>query len=48
MYQGNIVAYGTMTELRSQSGLPGSTLEEVFLKITGTGELDEIVRELSK
>ena len=48
MYQGKIVANGTMTELRSQSGLPGSTLEEVFLKITGTGELDEIVKELSK
>jgi len=47
MYQGKIVANGSMTELRSQAGLPGSTLEEVFLKITGTGELDEIVKELS-
>lgn len=48
MYQGHIVANGSMTDLRSQAGLPGSTLEEVFLKITGTGELDEIVKELSK
>jgi ABC-2 type transport system ATP-binding protein len=48
MYQGKIVANGNMADLRSQAGLPGSTLEEVFLKITGTGELDEIVRELSK
>ncbi|MDG6926486.1 MAG: ABC transporter ATP-binding protein [Nitrososphaerota archaeon] len=48
MYQGKVVASGTMADLRSQAGLPGSTLEEVFLKITGTGELDEIVRELSK
>jgi ABC-2 type transport system ATP-binding protein len=48
MYRGKIVANGNMADLRSQSGLPGSTLEEVFLKITGTGELDEIVKELSK
>jgi ABC-2 type transport system ATP-binding protein len=48
MYQGKIVANGNMADLRSQAGLPGSTLEEVFLKITGTGELDEIVKELSK
>lgn len=48
MYLGKIVANGSMTELRSQAGLPGSTLEEVFLKITGTGELDDIVEELSK
>lgn len=48
MYQGKIVANGTMSDLRAQAGLPGSTLEEVFLKITGTGELDEIVKELSR
>jgi ABC-2 type transport system ATP-binding protein len=48
MYLGNIVANGTMADLRAQSGLPGSTLEQVFLKITGTGELDEIVKELSR
>lgn len=48
MYLGKIVANGSMAELRSQAGLPGSTLEEVFLKITGTGELDDIVKELSK
>jgi ABC-2 type transport system ATP-binding protein len=48
MYQGKILANGSMADLRSQAGLPGSTLEEVFLKITGTGELDEIVKELSK
>jgi ABC-2 type transport system ATP-binding protein len=48
MYQGKIVANGSMSDLRSQAGLPGSTLEQVFLKITGTGELTEIVKELSK
>jgi ABC-2 type transport system ATP-binding protein len=48
MYQGKIVANGNMADLRSQAGLPGSTLEQVFLKITGTGELSDIVKELSK
>jgi ABC-2 type transport system ATP-binding protein len=48
MYQGAIVARGTIAELRQSAGLPGSTLEEVFLKITGTGDLGDIVRELSR
>lgn len=48
MYQGSIVAKGTISELRQKAGLPGSTLEEVFLKITGTGDLGDIVRELSR
>ncbi|MDA4122594.1 MAG: ABC transporter ATP-binding protein [Thaumarchaeota archaeon] len=47
MYHGSILANGTIAELRQTAGLPGSTLEEVFLKITGTGDLSEIVRELS-
>jgi ABC-2 type transport system ATP-binding protein len=48
MYQGLIVAEGSVAELRKKAGLPGSTLEEVFLKITGTGDLSDIVRELSR
>ena len=48
MYQGSVLAEGTITELRQKSGLPGSTLEEVFLKITGTGDLGDIVQELSR
>jgi len=48
MYQGSIVAKGTITDLRQEAGLPGSTLEEVFLKITGTGDLGDIVKELSR
>jgi len=47
MYQGSIVARGSIADLRQKAGLPGSTLEEVFLKITGTGDLGDIVRELS-
>lgn len=48
MYQGRILAEGTVGELRKHAGLAGSTLEEVFLKITGTGDLSEIVQALSR
>jgi ABC-2 type transport system ATP-binding protein len=48
MYQGSILANGTIADLRQKAGLPGSTLEEVFLKITGTGDLGDVVRELSR
>lgn len=47
MYQGSIVASGTISDLRQKADLPGSSLEEVFLKITGTGDLGDVVRELS-
>jgi ABC-2 type transport system ATP-binding protein len=45
---GKILAEGTVPELRKQAGLPGSSLEEVFLSITGTSDLRDIVEELSK
>jgi len=48
MDQGKILASGTVPELRAKAGLPGSSLEEVFLKITGTSDLRDIVAELSK
>jgi len=48
MYQGTIMAEGTVGELRQKAGLPGSTLEEVFLKMTGTDDLGEVVKELSR
>jgi ABC-2 type transport system ATP-binding protein len=48
MYQGRILAVGTVPELRGKAGLPGSSLEEVFLKITGTSDLRDIVEALSK
>ena len=48
MYQGSIVSNGTMSELRQSAGLPGSTLEEVFLKMTGTDDIAEVVKELSR
>jgi ABC-2 type transport system ATP-binding protein len=46
MYQGNILALGTMNELRNKASLPSSGLEEIFLKLTGTGDLRAVVEEL--
>ncbi len=48
MYQGKVLAVGTVQELRGRAGLPGSSLEEVFLKITGTSDLRDIVEALSR
>jgi ABC-2 type transport system ATP-binding protein len=48
MYQGSILALGSMTELREKASLPGSGLEDIFLKLTGTGDLRAVVEELLK
>jgi ABC-2 type transport system ATP-binding protein len=46
MYQGNILALGSMNELRSRASLPNSGLEDIFLKLTGTGDLRAVVEDL--
>jgi ABC-2 type transport system ATP-binding protein len=46
MYQGNILALGSMNELRGRASLPNSGLEDIFLKLTGTGDLKAVVEEL--
>jgi ABC-2 type transport system ATP-binding protein len=43
---GEIVAMGTMEELRAQSDAGGAHLEEIFLKVTGGEEMADIVRSL--
>ncbi|MCW3999575.1 MAG: ABC transporter ATP-binding protein [Candidatus Bathyarchaeota archaeon] len=48
MYQGSILALGSMNELREKASLPGSGLEDIFLKLTGTGDLRAVVEELLK
>jgi ABC-2 type transport system ATP-binding protein len=48
MYQGNILALGTMRELRQMSKMESSGLEDIFLKLTGTGDLKPVVEELLK
>jgi len=48
MYQGNILALGNMSELRQRASMPSSGLEDIFLKLTGTGDLKPVVEELLK
>ena len=48
MYQGQLLALGNMDELRKTAMLPGSGLEDVFLKLTGTEDLRAVVEELMK
>lgn len=48
MYQGNILSLGNMAELRQEASLPSSGLEDIFLKLTGTGDLKAVVEELLK
>jgi len=48
MYQGNLLALGNMEELRKMAALPGSGLEDVFLKLTGTSDVRAVVEELLK
>lgn len=45
--RGAVVANGTVASLRASAGLPGSGLEEVFLALTGTAALGDIVTALS-
>ena len=46
MYQGQILALGNMAQLRQEASLPSSGLEDIFLKLTGTGDLRAVVEEL--
>jgi ABC-2 type transport system ATP-binding protein len=45
--RGAVVASGTVATLRERAGLGGSGLEEVFLALTGTGDLSDVVAALS-
>ena len=46
MNEGNNIAEGTVQELRSKAGKPGSTLEDTFLKLTGGEDTEKIVEAL--
>jgi ABC-2 type transport system ATP-binding protein len=48
MYEGKLLALGTMEELRQQAKMPNSALEDIFLKLTGTEDVQPIVEALSK
>jgi ABC-2 type transport system ATP-binding protein len=46
--QGTVIASGTVDALRTRAGLAGSDLEDLFLTLTGTGDLSEVVSALSR
>jgi len=48
MYQGRVLALGSMDELRQRASLPSSGLEDIFLKLTGAGDIKAVVEELLK
>lgn len=43
---GEVIAKGTMDELRSQSEAGGAHLEEIFLKVTGGGAMSDVIESL--
>jgi ABC-2 type transport system ATP-binding protein len=48
MDAGRVVEVGSTGELKAKAGSPGSTLEDVFLKLTGSADTHEIVEALSR
>jgi len=46
--RGRVLASGTVAALRDRAGLAGRDLEEVFLSLTGTGDLRDVVDALSR
>lgn len=48
MYDGRLLALGTMEELRQRAKMPSSGLEDIFLKLTGTGDIKPVVEALMR
>jgi ABC-2 type transport system ATP-binding protein len=48
LQNGRVLAEGTAQELREKAGLPGSGLEDVFLHLTGTRGVEDIVEALMR
>jgi len=48
MEKGKVIEEGGTGELKEKAGSPGSTLEEVFLKLTGSSDTREVVEALSR
>jgi ABC-2 type transport system ATP-binding protein len=46
MHRGKILAEGDMEELRERAKLPGSDLEDIFLRLTGTEDVQPVVEAL--
>lgn len=48
LYHGRLLAVGTMDEIRESARMPGSGLEDIFLKLTGTGDVRPLVEALTR
>jgi len=48
MFNGMLLALGDMKELRQKARLPDSNLEDIFLKLTGTEDIKDVVEALLK
>jgi ABC-2 type transport system ATP-binding protein len=48
MYEGRKLTEGKPAELRRESKMPDSSLEDIFLKLTGTNDIKAIVEALGK
>ncbi|MEN3054831.1 MAG: ABC transporter ATP-binding protein, partial [Candidatus Methanosuratincola petrocarbonis] len=48
LYGGSLVSEGTVEELKDKAGMRGSSLEEVFLMLTGGVDVRSVVEELSR
>jgi len=48
MYNGRLLALGTMEELRQRARMPDSGLEDIFLELTGAGDIKPVVEALTK
>ena len=46
IHEGNIIALGTMDELRAQAHAGGAHLEEIFLKVTGGEAMADVIDSL--
>jgi ABC-2 type transport system ATP-binding protein len=48
IFSGDIIALGTMDDLRTQGGRPNKTLEDIFLDLTGGEDQQEIIKGMSE
>lgn len=48
MDAGRLIAEGTTQELKTKAGSAGSTLEDIFLKLTGTSDTRDLVEALGR
>jgi len=48
MANGSVLEEGTVKELRLRAGVPGSSLEDLFLKLTGGSDTRDVVEALSR